>query len=273
MPEGHIAERIAREHKRYFGRQRLRIDSPQGRFEQGARLLDGAELINVTAIGKHTLHRFRRDAGAPPARDLWMHVHLGLYGRWSGAELPVPAVRGMVRVRLVGDERWAELRGPTTCEVLNGAGLKRLAERLGEDPLHSKLSGTSAYQKIAKSTRPIGELMMDQSVISGVGNVFRAELLFRHGISPHRPGAKVDADEWAALWCDLAALMRAGVRRGRIVTTEVADRESHGRVVRATDQYYVYRRHGLPCRRCGTPVSMEVAAGRRLYFCRVCQPD
>ncbi len=272
MPEGHIAERIAREHKKYFGRQRLRIDSPQGKFEQGAGLLDGARLVNVIAIGKHTLHRFRRDDDAPAARDMWMHVHLGLYGRWSGDELPAPALRGMVRVRIIGEQRWAELRGPTTCEVIDSAGLKKLTERLGEDPLHTKLSGSAAYAKIAKSRRPIGELLMDQAVVSGVGNVYRAEVLFRHRIAPHRPGDRISAEEWTALWVDLETLMRSGVRHGRIITTEVADRDSRGRIVRPTDQYYVYRRNGLPCRVCGTPVSVELAAGRRLYFCAVCQP-
>lgn len=273
MPEGHIAERVAREHKKYFGRQRLQLDSPQGKFEQGARLLDGARLVNVTAIGKHTLHRFRRDEGAPAARDVWMHVHLGLYGKWGSGELPAPPLRGMVRVRIIGEQYWAELRGPTTCEVLNGAGLKLLTERLGEDPLHTKLSGSAAYTKIAKSGRPIGELLMDQTVVSGVGNVYRAELLFRHGIAPHRPGDRIGPDEWTTLWADLETLMRSGVRLGRIITTAAADRDSRGRTVHPADQYYVYRRNGLPCRVCGTPVSMELAAGRRLYFCAVCQPD
>lgn len=273
MPEGHIAERVAREHKRYFGRQRLRLDSPQGKFEQGARLLDGAQLVNVTAIGKHTLHRFRREGDAPAAGDVWMQVHLGLYGKWGSGELPAPPLRGLVRVRIVGEQYWAELRGPTTCEVLDGTGLKLLTERLGEDPLHTKLSGATAYAKIVKSGRPIGELLMDQTVVSGVGNVYRAEVLFRHGIAPHRPGSRIGRDEWAALWADLETLMRSGVRLGRIITTAAADRHSRGRVVPAADQYYVYRRHGLPCRICGTPVSMELAAGRRLYFCTVCQPD
>lgn len=273
MPEGHIAERIAREHKRSFGGQRLRVDSPQGKFEHGAGLLDGARLVNVVAIGKHTLHRLRRDDDAPPSRDVWMHVHLGLYGKWWNGELPPPAIRGMIRVRLIGDEHWAELRGPTTCEVINGAGMKRLTERLGEDPLHSKQSGQAAYERISKSNRPIGELLMDQTMVSGVGNVYRAEVLFRHGISPHRMGRAISPDEWTALWADLEKLMRAGVRQGRIITTDPADRLRRSRIVSPTDQYYVYRRAGIPCRKCGTPVTVELAAGRHLYWCKACQPD
>jgi endonuclease-8/formamidopyrimidine-DNA glycosylase len=112
---------------------------------------------------------------------------------------------------------------------------------------------------------------MDQSVLAGVGNVYRAEILFRHGVSPFRPGRDVDAGTWAAMWSDLVVLMRAGVRMGRIVTTRPEHRTRRGGAVRREDAHYVYRRTGLPCRVCRTPVQTQVMVGRNLYWCPVCQ--
>jgi formamidopyrimidine-DNA glycosylase len=112
---------------------------------------------------------------------------------------------------------------------------------------------------------------MDQSVLAGVGNVYRAELLFRHRVSPFRPGRSVDPDLWAGMWADLVTLMRAGVRMGRIVTTRPEDRLRRRGAVDRADAHYVYRRTGLPCRICGTDVRTEIMVGRNLYWCPVCQ--
>ncbi len=112
---------------------------------------------------------------------------------------------------------------------------------------------------------------MDQTVLAGVGNVYRAELLFRHGISPFRPGRGVDESLWAGMWADLVVLMRAGVRLGRIVTTRPEDRSRRRGVAAPEDAHYVYRRTGEPCRICGTEVRTEVMVGRNLYWCPACQ--
>ena len=129
-----------------------------------------------------------------------------------------------------------------------------------------------AAQRLARSRTAIGALLMDQSVVAGVGNVFRAEVLYRAAISPFRAGRDVSAAEFAALWADLVRLMRAGVRSGRIVTTEPGDRPlgSRRRPSRE-DAYYVYRRTGLPCRVCGTEVRTEELVGRNLFWCPNCQ--
>jgi endonuclease VIII len=113
--------------------------------------------------------------------------------------------------------------------------------------------------------------LMDQTVLAGVGNVYRAELLFRHGVSPFRPGRAVDGDLWARMWADLGALMRAGVRLGRIVTTRPEDRTRRRGAPTRDDAHYVYRRTGEPCRICGTEVATEVMVGRNLYWCPTCQ--
>lgn len=271
MPEGHVVERVAREHTERFRGQRLRVSSPQGRFVEGAALLDGHMLLGVSALGKHSLHRFAADGDARSRNDLYLHVHLGLYGKWSGASLPVPDPVGAIRVQLVGDDGWAQLRGATACEVITAAEVRDLRARLGEDPLHSKEGGAKAYSRLSGSSRAIAVALMDQTVTAGVGNAYRAEILFRHGLWPFTPSSQISPELWSQLWTDLQRLMRAGVREGRMVTTDRADRTRRSGPAREDDQYYVYRRAGLPCRRCGTPIAVQELAGRNLFWCPSCQ--
>jgi formamidopyrimidine-DNA glycosylase len=170
-----------------------------------------------------------------------------------------------------GSGVWADLRGPTTCEVLAGPEVAAILARLGPDPLRPRTDGTGAHRRIAASRTAIGALLMDQSVIAGVGNVYRAELLFRHRVSPFRVGRAIDPALWQSMWADLVTLMRAGVRMGRIVTTRPEDRARRRGMVQGEDAHYVYRRTGMPCRVCGTGIRTEVMVGRNLYWCPACQ--
>jgi formamidopyrimidine-DNA glycosylase len=247
------------------------VDSPQGRFAAGAGRLDGRVLVGAEAHGKHLFLGFLGfvdDAERRP--DRWLHVHLGLYGGWTFGVGPAPLPRGAVRVRLLGDQAWAELRGPTACEVLTPDDVAAVRARLGADPLRRDADPAAAGERVRRSRAPLGALLMQQEVVAGVGNVYRAEALFRQRIDPWAPGRSLDAAGWDALWADLVVLLRDGVRRGRIVTTLPADR-SRGGVVRREDAHYVYRRADMPCRVCGTPVVAEPMAGRTLYRCPTCQ--
>jgi endonuclease VIII len=267
VPEGHTLYRLARAQQQTFAGRPVHVTSPQGRFAAGAALLDGRVLREVFSYGKHLFGDFGGDT---------LHVHLGLYGSFAGGTGDPPPVRGALRMRWIADGPdgagvWADLRGPTTCEVLAGPEVAAILARLGPDPLRPRTDGTLAYRRIARSRTAIGALLMDQSVLAGVGNVYRAELLFRHGVSPFRPGRAVDAGLWRAMWADLVTLMRSGVRLGRIVTTRPEDRTRRRGRVQGDDAHYVYRRTGLPCRICGTGIRTELMAGRNLYWCPVCQ--
>jgi endonuclease-8 len=268
MPEGHTLFRLAREQFQLFAGRPVHVTSPQGRFAAGATLLDGRVLEEVFSYGKHLFAGFGADT---------LHVHLGLYGTFtSGTGIP-PDPRGALRMRWEGPGSdgtgvWTDLRGPTACEVLAAPEVERILARLGPDPLRPRADGALAHRRIAGSRSAVGALLMDQSVLAGVGNVYRAELLFRHGVSPFRPGRAVDGELWGRMWADLVTLMKAGVRMGRIVTTRPEDRSRRRGAVAGEDAHYVYRRTGLPCRICGTELRTEVMAGRNLYWCPVCQP-
>ena len=116
---------------------------------------------------------------------------------------------------------------------------------------------------------------MDQKVLAGVGNVYRAEVLFRHGLDPQLPGRSLDRETWDAMWADLVVLMRDGVRTGRIDTVrpehDPRRRGQAGRKDRHGGEVYVYRRTGQPCHVCGTPVAETPIESRRVFYCPNCQ--
>jgi endonuclease VIII len=261
LPEGHTVRRLANLEKRLLGGRVVSVSSPQGRFAEGAARLDGHVLRTTDAVGKHLLTYFR---GAPT-----LHIHLGLYGKMTSGTGEPPAPRGALRLRLVADDAWMDLRGATACELMEPPEIAALFARLGPDPLRNDADPRRAWQRISRSRTAVGALLMDQKVVAGVGNVYRAELLYRHRVDPFLPGAQLRDDVWQAMWADLQMLMKAGVRTGRIETVRLEDR-APGRL-RPEDKSYVYRRQGLPCRVCGTVIRTEVMVGRNLFWCPYCQ--
>lgn len=242
----------------------MAASSPQGRFAEGAALINGRPLLRADAYGKHLFH----DYGA----GVLLHVHLGLYGTFrQGPGVPPPPV-GALRLRLQSEGGWADLRGPTACEVITRADRRLLIERLGPDPLRSDADVDWFRSRMARSRGPIATALTDQSTVAGVGNAYRAELLFRHRIDPYLPACDLAPATVDALWTDLVALLRTGLKTGRIVATLKEHRTRTRGPVGPDDQFYVYRRTGLPCRVCGTPIAVAELAARKLYWCPSCQP-
>lgn len=265
MPEGHTLHRLARLHQKRYGKRPVLVTSPQGRFPAAA--VNGRTLVRAEAYGKHLFHVYGPDA--------IVHVHLGLYGVFTEQPLPTTLPVGQVRMRMVGETHWTDLRGPTRCEVMNTAEQQELLARLGPDPLRRNADPGVAYARIARSKLPVATLLMEQKVLAGVGNVYRAELLFRHNVNPLVPGHSVSETLWTEMWTDLVALMKEGVRKGRIDTV----RDEHlphvtgraPRVDRHGGEVYTYRRTDQPCLVCGTPVRKAELAARNLYWCPTCQ--
>ncbi|MEV0952213.1 DNA-formamidopyrimidine glycosylase family protein [Promicromonospora sp. NPDC050249] len=339
MPEGHTVHRLARTFDSLYAGQVLRVSSPQGRFADGAAVLSGRRLVASEAWGKQLFLGFEGDlwlrthlglygtwtfAGAPDApevahaigaprkrigeRETNPVVELAEAQTSTGSddgEWLVPDPRGQVRVRLLGDHAVADLTGPTACEVITTEEKKAVEARLGPDPIRDDGDVEAFVAAVGRSRVTIGQQLMDQAVVAGVGNIYRAEALFRAGVDPLRPGRAVPATTVRAIWDDLVTLMRDGAALGAIVTTDPADSptreasrergydpdegsDEHKPVVggrRRTRQntdgtpgavpsdqaFYVYHRAGLPCRICGTPVLTKELAGRNLFWCPTCQ--
>ncbi|MFC4224550.1 zinc finger domain-containing protein [Lysinibacter cavernae] len=360
MPEGHSVHRIARQFGRNFVGHVCQVSSPQGRFVEGAAVLDGLRMIGSTAVGKQMFLEFEDGH--------WLRVHLGIYGAWDFAgdisvdatiasaegrmgqtnqrgtelltasspsaiaasapthvagpradrgglplgapgsdaadsaaedsvasigaprrarirmaeqdtvsdalsEFPPPPV-GAVRVRILTESAVADLRGPTVCELATAAEIQAVIDRLGPDPQNdpSDAAEQTFIQRASKTARPIGLVLMDQAVVSGIGNVYRAEMLFRAGINPHTPAKNLSREQLHDLWVDWAYLLEIGVRLGQMMTMDALGPEDYTlAMANRDDRHWVYKREGLPCRRCGTNIVLEEMANRKLYWCPTCQ--
>ena len=351
MPEGHSVHRIARQFDRNYVGRTVGASSPQGRFVEGAAILDGLTATEVRAVGKQMFLEFDD--------DLWLRVHLGMYGAWDFAgdvlvdptiaaangrmgqtnqrgtvlrtpildaagensltsigaprrarvrvrmseqttglaeqddEWPPPVV-GQVRLRLLtvptysplaadaaggaierlGTLTCADLRGPTACELQTPDEVAATIAKLGPDPLVDDVaSGEEEFTaSVARKPTPIGQLLMDQTVVSGIGNVYRAELLFRARQNPHTPGREVREEVVRDLWRDWVRLLAIGVETGQMMTMDDLDAEAYrAAMANRDDRHWVYHRAGLPCRICGTAILTEEMAGRKLYWCPRCQ--
>ncbi len=331
MPEGHSVHRIARQFDRNFIGKQLQASSPQGRFADGAAVLDGREAISVQAVGKQM---FLEAEG-----DVWLRVHLGLYGAWDfageilldptiasangrmgqtnqrgtdlddpilddagenslssigaprrtrvhvrmseqtqgladdGEQWPPPVV-GQVRLRLMTDITVADLRGPTACVLQTPEEMLASVAKLGPDPLVGDPATNEErfVQAVRKKPTVIALLLMDQSVVSGIGNVYRAEMLFRQRLNPHTPGRDVPEEIVRELWRDWVRLIAIGVETGQMMTMDDLEPDQYRAAMASRDdRHWVYRRAGLPCRICGTSIAMEEIGARKLYWCPRCQ--
>lgn len=266
MPEGHTVHRIARTFEKEFKNQTVTVDSPQGRFSASAKLISGKKLLGAKAVGKQMFLHFEGDH--------IVRIHLGIYGKYHWQREAIKdflkqPVKGEVRVRFYNDLTLTELRGPTVCEVIDQHQMNQVLQRLGPDPLNPD-DGTQRQRfidNVQKSKTAIGLLLMDQKVVSGIGNVYRAELLFRAGIDPYTPGNQLSTEQLHSLWDDSVALLKVGVKTGFMITR---DELFTKRPIKA-DRNFVYKREGQPCRVCETKVSLALAASRKLYWCTGCQ--
>jgi endonuclease-8 len=258
MPEGHAVHRLARDMAELRG-TRMRVSSPQGRFTEGAGAVDGAVLEDVQAYGKHLLLR------VDEVRHV--HVHLGMQGKWfryvDSDTPPLP----QVRLRLANAVVAWDLIAPAQCELLDRTRVTALVTRLGPDPLRPDADEERATTALGSARGPIGAALLDQSLIAGVGNVFRSEALHAVGVAPGRPARSMSREELSALWAVLRQMMAQAVEDGRIVTVDGPDRLA----VPESAARKVYKQQN--CRDCGAPVRTSVVASRTAYHCPVEQPD
>lgn len=267
MPEGHVIHRLADELTGVFEGSQVAVSSPQGRFSVEAAHLDGTVLHGAQAWGKHLFIDFLA-SGAH-----WVHIHLGLIGRLTVG--PVTPVHGQVRLRIENERSVADLRGPQWCRLLTDAERRAVLGTVGADPIRADADPERAWRAVHRSTRAVAVLLMDQSITAGVGNIYRAEVLFRAHLDPMTPGNRLTRPTWDRIWADLVVLMRRGVADGRIDTVAPEHTpEAMGRpprVDRHGGEVYVYRRQGQPCLVCGTPVRETSLGGRHLFWCPRCQ--
>ena len=240
MPEGDSIRRAARALSALVG-EPVAASAPHPRGSLVARAVDGRVLEAVDAVGKNLLLRFD---------GVVVHSHLGMKGRWR--VVPAGAVSH--------GRPWLVLRGATVEARLFNGSLLRLANgrglRLGPDLLSDSTDPVAVARRVVASTpeRLLGEALLDQRLVAGIGNMWLAELLWHGRLSPW---ARVGAVDGGALAASLA-WAQAAMRRA--VTGSRSPRA-------------VYRRAGRPCPRCGTPITSRGLGerNRTAYWCPACQ--
>lgn len=255
------------DHTRDLGNKVVAVTSPQGRFADGAALVDGSKLRAVDPYGKHLFYRF---GGASLTSATTIHVHLGLFGKFSRQATDAASTKDTIRLRM-GTERWTiDLVGPTDCRVIEPDEERSIRDRLGPDPIRVDADPDVAWDRLSRKKISVGEALMDQKVMAGVGNVYRAESLFVHGIHPGRPARDVTRHEFDALWSTIVAMLRQGVKDRRIITLGDDELPGPRRSMKSKEAVYVYKQDR--CRRCESPINRWDLAGRWAYACPVCQP-
>jgi len=243
MPEGDALHRAARRLQALVG-ERLEVETPhpRARVTGVAERLDGQRLLGVEAVGKNLLLRFEN--------GLVLRSHLRMKGRWQ--VLPRDGARQ--------GTPWLVLRGERSEAVLWNGPVLELDEShvrsLGPDILADPpdLDAISSKFQAADPRMAIGEALLDQRLVAGIGNLWRAEALWRARVSPWRPLGELQDEEIRGALGEAARLMRGSL--------------DSGLKVRA-----VYRRAGRPCPRCGTPIRSHGQGdqNRIAYWCPSCQ--
>lgn len=261
MPEGHTIHRLARDHTDWFAGQRLLVLSPQGRFEEEAEVLSGKRLKEVSAHGKHLFYHW--------PRGLVTHIHLGLYGMFRIATNPPPEPRGAVRLRMIGHRKTLDLNGPNRCELVDRDRYRSIRSRLGEDPLRDDASVERVLERLNRTARPIGTVLLDQSVIAGIGNIYRAEILFLMGIHPLMPSNELGDKRIQQLWELSSRLLRTGVKHNQIITRRPPERNGSKGEQNKRERLNVYKRSRCP--QCNAAIQCYDLAARKMFSCRTCQ--
>ncbi|WP_147107010.1 Fpg/Nei family DNA glycosylase [Tateyamaria sp. syn59] len=257
MPEGHTIHRAAQDQRPMLVGKRIAATSPQGRFADGAAMIDGRTCVAIDALGKHLLYHF--DSGEH------LHIHLGLAGRIYRSAQPADPPRDVVRIRMESLSHVIDITGPAICEILTDAELAAFRMKYGPDLLAEPDEPERAIARIRKSRSPIATLLMNQQVISGIGNIYRTEILWLLGLNPFMRGCDVPEETLHKLWAEMRALMQIGVKYNSIITN--GELPAAGQDIQERVNIYAE----AACPTCKSEIGVTKISARTLYYCARCQ--
>jgi endonuclease-8 len=268
MPEGQVSHRNAvRFTATLVDRELVHVEAPEPRLAHLALpdRLTGERVTAAEAVGKHHLLRF--------SSGRVLHSHLMMSGAWRVAPASRAPARGGLFLALWTTSHVAALyRCPQVGLLEPGQPLPRGLLAVGPDLLDPAVDpGVATRRALAalEPSREVGEALMDQRVVAGIGNVYKSETCFLTGIDPWRPVGTLTPEEATALGLAASQLLADGVRDGGPIRTYRAP----GAPPWNRERTWVYGRRGRPCRRCGTPVRSrgQGDANRTTYWCPICQ--
>ena len=235
------------------------------------RRLSGVEVRAVETRGKAMLTRF--------ANGLVIYSHNQLYGRWYCCPRGErPDIKRQLRLAIHNCKSSALLYSASDIEVLQESELAThpFLSRLGPDVLDPATDRSLLLARLAERrfrNRQIGALLTDQGFVAGPGNYLRCEILFVAGLHPQRRPVDLDDAQRQRLVDAMLQLPRQSYETGGITNDLARARELMASGADfETVRFWVFRREGLPCYRCGAPIAKRVLNGQPTYLCLQCQP-
>lgn len=271
MVEGHQCHRVGHFHRKKLLGLAFEASSPNGRFCEGAAAIDGRPLSRIEIHGKNLFYFF----GEKEDEQVCVHFHFGMSGKFSLTEVDLagkkeselPETKPTTRLQLFNKKNGyvAHLSAMTLqYGSVDSLYLEKI-RKLGADPLRLDADAEEAWAKIQGSKKSIGYLLMDQSVIAGVGNIYRAEILFKSGVHPEQPGNSLTRAQFDKIWHHSCDLLERGFRTGSIITVDPEEG-----LPAPWTRRYVYNQS--KCGRCKSGIKSWDIATRTAYACPTCQP-
>mmetsp|Transcript_18749 Transcript_18749/g.75330 ORF Transcript_18749/g.75330 Transcript_18749/m.75330 type:complete len:544 (-) Transcript_18749:1984-3615(-) len=263
MVEGHQVHRVAISHRKRLLNSVVAASSPNGKFADGASAISGKTLARIEAHGKNLFYFFGND-GKPRSDLVVVHIHFGMSGRFTLFNAPGPEPGVNVRLKLTTSNTEAYL----SSMICQHGGLELYDEKvnkLGEDPLREDAVSERFWEKVRSSKKSIGLMLMDQTAIAGVGNIYRAEILFRAGVHPEQPSNTLSREQFDRVWRESVLLLQRGVKTGSILTVDPAEN-----LPEPWKRRYIYNHSECP--RCHGVIRSWEISKRRAYACETCQP-
>jgi len=244
------------------------IDDPAALYEA----LPGRRIARVERLGKFIQIELEPGGGAQGCEArVNLMVHLGMTGRLavrSPDEPVAPHTHGFFHLDDGQELRYTDIRRFGRILLLDDDGITSLQARLGQDPL--EITAQEFCRQLGRRRAGVKALLLNQTVLRGVGNIYADESLWRARIHPARLGARLKVAELRRLWQSLQRVLRAAIgSRGSSISNFL---DAEGKPGGYQRWHRVYRRTGKPCPRCGAAIRRATIAGRSSHYCLRCQP-
>ncbi len=268
MVEGHGCHRVVAAHRRLLLGHVFKATSPNGRFTEGAKLIDGRRLARIEAVGKNLFYFWLPEKALPDEPPVVVHIHFGMSGAFSVFPLPGKTHTPTTRLSLINKEKNISASLSAMTCVHGGPDLyESKYKALGPDPLREDADKERLWLKMQSTSKAIGQVLMDQSFVAGIGNIYRAEILFKSSLHPEQPACTIPRTSFETLWMHSVLLLQRGFTTGSILTVDPAEAALLGP---PWTRRYIYN-HGH-CGRCGSAIQNWTMVGRTVYCCPTCQP-
>ncbi|MFN2367870.1 MAG: bifunctional DNA-formamidopyrimidine glycosylase/DNA-(apurinic or apyrimidinic site) lyase [Desulfurivibrionaceae bacterium] len=257
--EGRRLERV------FFNKQKLRLPRPTA--EALLKLVEGRKISSVRRRAKYIVIGLDNSAS--------IIIHLGMTGRLGIFPAGTPLAKHDHGRWLLDNQmelRFNDTRRFGSVQVVkNDADLEALFANQGPDPFQPGFSAEYLAEKARGRVLPVKNFLMDNRIVTGIGNIYACETLFAANINPKSPAGELKLEEWRTIVQKSREILEEAIACGGSSISDYVN--SSGEKGYFQVRLRVYGRLGEPCRSCGKPVEKCILGGRASFFCPRCQPE